>query len=446
MAKRAGKGIAVGFVALGCPKNIVDSERMLAQIVEAGFLVAADPSQADVVVINTCGFIEPAKAESLEAIEKAIKDKRAGGVRKLIVAGCLSQRLGGQLLEQTDGIDAIVPLEQRDNIARIIQQTLVTRDARVYHGPLPTTVADDRNRLRIGPAHSAYLRISEGCNHQCSFCTIPAIRGPFRSKPPDMVLDEAKELVASGAVELNLIGQDTTRYGQDLKMRDGLARLLRELEHVTNLVWIRLLYAYPTGITDDLIGTIVDSDKIVRYLDIPIQHANDEILKAMRRPDTHETLRRLIERLRAAMPDVVLRTTVIVGFPGETDAHFNDLLGFVRAARFDALGAFTFFPEVGTPAATYPDQVPDAVKQARLDELMRAQQEIAFAKNESRVDARLTCLIDAAGDGTTVGRFYGQAPEIDSVCIFPNGSGGPGQFVEGRVVGVEGYDLQVERV
>ena len=319
-------------------------------------------------------------------------------------------------------------------------------------------MTDDRNRLRIGPAHSAYLRIAEGCNHRCSFCTIPAIRGPFRSKPLEWVVDEARELVRSGAVELNLIAQDTTRYGSDLKMKNGLARLLGELQKVEGLAWVRLLYAYPTGITNALIEAIIGNEKVVRYLDIPIQHASDEILKAMRRPDTNESLRRLVERLRSAMPDIVLRTTLIVGFPGETDKQFNELLDFLRDTRFDAVGAFTFFPEADTPAASFPDQVPDPIKQVRLDELMRTQQKIAFAKNESRIGSRLTCLIDALGeDGSTVGRFYGQAPEIDGVCLVYSvpvrasknrltAELQTGQFVEGRVIGTECYDLRIERI
>jgi ribosomal protein S12 methylthiotransferase len=470
MAKRKRQTITIGFIALGCPKNVVDSERMLAEIVEAGFLIAADPSEADVVIVNTCGFIEPAKAESLEAVQQAVQSKRAGTVQKVIVAGCLSQRLGKDLLKEAGGIDAVVTLEERDRIVPIIRQTLADHTARVYGGTPSVTVMDDRNRLRIGPSHSAYLRISEGCNHECSFCTIPAIRGPFRSKPMELILAEARELVRSGAVELSLIGQDTTRYGQDLKLTGGLVKLLGELQNIRDLKWIRLLYAYPMGITDELIEAIVKNEKVVHYLDIPIQHVNDVILKAMRRPDRNEGLRRLVERLRAAMPDVVIRTTLIVGFPGETDAQFAELLGFLRDMRLGAVGAFTFFPEAGTVAASLPDQVPDAVKQSRLDELMGTQQGIAFAANEGRIGSELTCLVDSiADDGTAVARFYGQAPEIDSVCVVDSeigdqGSGirgrrmvagqlppephplSPGQFVRGRVVGTEGYDLRVERI
>ncbi len=448
----------MGFVALGCPKNLVDSEKMLAHIAEAGFLIAAEPEHADVVIINTCGFIEPAKIESLETVRQAIANKRMGNVQKVIVAGCLSQRLGPELLEQAVGVDAVVGLEHRDAIVRIIQETLASDEARVYHGPMAPAIADDRVRLRIGPAHSAYLRISEGCSHRCSFCTIPMIRGPFRSKPPALVLEEARELAGSGAVELNLIGQDTTLYGRDLKLQDGLVSLLREMEQIPGLSWIRLLYAYPTGITDPLIETIAQSEKVVHYLDLPVQHANDRILKAMRRPDKKEDLCRLLDRLRAAMPDIILRTTLIVGFPGETQNEFDELREFVQGARFDALGAFIYFPEAGTPAAEMPDQVAEEVKQARLDELMLTQQEIAFAKNRKRIGSQLTCLVEEGGRKTEDGRgrrrrsalgrgrFYGQAPDIDSACIIERCATPPGRFVETNVIGTRDYDLVVEQI
>jgi len=447
MTKSRKKKVAVGFVALGCPKNVVDSERMLAEIVEAGFLIAAEPSQADVVIINTCGFIEPAKVESLDAVMQAVEGKQSGRVRKVIVAGCLAQRLGVQLLDEAEGVDAVVGLGQRDSIVEIIRRTLSADEPGIYGDRTLLPPTDDRVRLRIGPAHCAYLRISEGCDHRCSFCTIPAIRGPFHSKPPELVLEEARQLVTSGAVELNLIGQDTTIYGRDLKMTDGLAHLLPELEAIADLVWIRLLYAYPRGITDSLIDAIARSDKVLHYLDIPIQHANDKILRAMRRPDTANGLRTMIERLRRAIPDIVLRTTVIVGFPGETDADFADLLDFIRWAQFDALGAFTFFPEAGTPAAQFPDQIPDDVKQARLDALMLAQQEIAFAKNRARVGQRPKCLIDSVDpQGIGYGRFYGQAPDIDGICVVTNCMAGPGSYADVKVVGVRDYDLLVEQI
>jgi len=471
MAKKKQNSAIVGFVALGCPKNIVDSEKMLAEIVQAGFLITADPENADVVVINTCGFIAPAKDEALEAIRHAVHCKLNGTVKKVIVAGCLPERLGRQLFEQTDGIDSIVGLGQRNNIARIIRKTIISSQPTAYLDQPSLAINDDRARLLITPRHWAYLRISEGCNHKCSFCTIPAIRGSFRSKPEELVLAEAAELVSAGVVELNIIAQDTTYYGRDLKIKNGLARLLKKLEQIIGLKWIRLMYLWPSGIDDRLIETIATSEKVVHYLDIQIQHVNDEILKAMLRPDTKDRLRRLIENLRSAIPDCLLRTTVMVGFPSETDRQFNELLSFIEWAEFDALGCFKFYPESGTGAAELPAQVPDKVKQQRLDELMLTQQKIAFAKNKNRIGGKLTCLVDSVDpvrsklsktnenlrantvtsngvddEGTGRGRFYGQAPDIDSICIIENCSAKQGQFINTKIVGTKDYDLLVQQI
>ena len=441
------KPITVGFVALGCPKNIVDSERMLAEIAEAGLVITAEPDNADVVVINTCGFIAPAKAEALEAIKHAVDCKLKGTVKKVIVAGCLPQRLGRQLFKQTDGIDAILGLGQRDTIARIIKKTIRSKQPAAYLDQSSKTISNDRARLLITPQHWAYLRISEGCNHHCSFCTVPAIRGPFRSKAQKLIPAEAAELVWAGVVELNIIAQDTTNYGRDLKIKNGLSKLVKEFEKIAALKWIRLMYLYPAGVTDELIETIAESEKIVHYIDIPIQHINDKILKDMRRPDTTHRICSLVENLRRACPDIVLRTTVIIGFPGETDRQFNELLKFIKWAKFDCLGCFRYYPESGTPAARMPGQVPDRIKQQRLEELMLTQQEIAFAKNESRIGSKLTCLVDSVETGSTAkGRFYGQAPDIDSICIIKNYSAGPGKFVDTKVIGTKNYDLTVEQI
>jgi len=455
----------VGFIALGCPKNIVDSERMLAEIAEAGFLITpletrrkkaltgitAQPEppevwRADVVVVNTCGFIEPAKAEALEAIKHAIDCKHNGTVKKVIVAGCLSERLGTELFNQANGIDAVVGLGQRDAIARIIKKTIRSKQPASFLGQSPHTISDDSTRLLITPRHWAYLRISEGCNHRCSFCTVPAIRGPFRSKPKELILAEAAELVSAGVVELNVIAQDTTNYGRDLKIKNGLSKLVKELEKIPNLAWIRLMYLYPAGITEQLIETVAKSEKIVHYFDIPIQHINDKILQGMRRPDTKERICSLIENLRTNLPDAVLRTNLIVGFPGETDQQFNELLDFVKLAKFDALGAFKYYPESGTGAAEMPGQVPDKIKQQRLEELMLTQQKIAFAKNKNQIGSKLTCLVDSIEKSTARGRFYGQAPDIDSICVIKNCSASPGQFVGAKVVDTKDYDLVVEQI
>jgi len=446
MARKKQK-VTIGFIALGCPKNIIDSERMLAEIAEAGFMITSEPDNADVIVINTCGFIAPAKAESLEEIKHAVDRKCSGDIKKVIVAGCLPEREGRQLFEQVDGIDAVIGLGQRDNIARIIKKTLSCGQQTTYLDQQKDIIHDDRARLLITPGHWAYLRISEGCNHRCSFCTIPAIRGRFRSKPRELVLAEAAELVSAGAVELNIIAQDSTYYGRDLKIRNGLTGLVSELEEIAGLSWIRLMYLYPAGIDDKLIETIAESEKIVRYLDIPIQHINSKILKAMCRPDTEDQLHRLIEKLRSAIPDIVLRTTVIVGFPGESDQQFAELLDFVKWVQFDALGCFKFYAESGTAAAQMPGQVPEEMKQQRLEELMLTQQEIAFAKNKNRIGSKLTCLVDCVdGEGSGRGRFYGQAPDIDSVCIIKNCLAQPGEFINAKVIGTKEYDLLVEKI
>ncbi len=445
--KTAKKPITVGFIALGCPKNMVDSEKMLAEIAQANLVITAEPDNADVVVINTCGFIAPAKEEALQAIKHALDCKAAGTVKKVIVAGCLCERLQTGLFNHAKGIDAIVGLDQRDEIARIIKKTLHSNKSSCYLEHRSQKISDDRARLLITPGHWAYLRISEGCDHRCSFCTVPSIRGRFRSKPQENVLAEANELVRAGVIELNIIGQDTANYGRDLKTKDGLSKLLGELEKITGLTWARLMYLYPAGITEQLIETIAKSEKTVHYIDMPIQHINDKILKDMRRADTKEHICSLVENLRSSIPDIVLRTTVITGFPGETERQFDELLEFIKWARFNCLGCFKYYCESGTPAAEMPGQVSDDVKQQRLEELMLTQQKIAFARNKERIGSKLTCLVDSVdGKRTGTGRFYGQAPDIDSICIIKNCSAKPGQFVDAKVTAAKDYDLIVEQI
>ena len=447
MSKKKNKAITVGFVALGCPKNIVDSEKMLAEIVGNGLLLTSDADNADVVVINTCGFIAPAKAEAIEAIRDAVTNKRKGNVKKVIVTGCLAERMGKELLNEVDGIDAVIGLASRDSIAKIIKKTFSASKRKAWLDQSSSSVANDRARLLITPGHWAYLRISEGCDHRCAFCTIPAIRGRFRSKQPEEILAEANELVESGVVELNIIAQDTAYYGRDLKITDGLANLLKQLEGIEKLKWVRLMYLYPVGITEQLIETIHSSEKVVPYFDIPIQHINDTILKKMRRPDTKMRICGLFEKLRKTMPETILRSTIIVGLPGETDEQFAELLDFVNSTKFDALGAFKYYPEQGTEAAEMDNQVLEEIKQSRLEQLMLTQQEIAFAKNEIRIGSELTCLVDSVQtQGTAQGRFYGQAPEIDSICLIEKCSAQAGEFVDTKVIGSKEYDLIVEQI
>lgn len=451
MTRKLQKDVTVGFISLGCPKNTVDSERMLAQIAQAHLLITGEPDNADVVVINTCGFIAPAKAESIEIITHAVECKRRGTVKKVIVAGCLAERMRERLFSEVEGIDAVIGLDKRDSIVRVIKQTL-SAEAQAAYVDSPrnqhsdASLLDDRTRLLITPSHWTYLRISEGCNHRCSFCTIPSIRGPFRSKPLDTVLAEADELVSAGAVELNLIAQDTANYGRDLKNKSTLPNLLTELVKIEALAWIRLMYLYPTGIDEKLIETVAANQKIVNYFDIPIQHVNNRILKAMRRPETTDQIRRLIDNLRTDVPDVTLRTTLIIGFPGETNEEFAELLDFAKWAKFDALGCFAYCREPGTGAAELQRQIPEHIKQQRLEEIMLAQQEIAFAKNAQRIGKKLKCLVDFVDNNTANGRYYGQAPEIDSLCIIKNCSAPPGQFIETEVVATRDYDLIVEQI
>ncbi len=439
--------VTIGFIALGCPKNLVDSERMLAQIAQAGFIITDDADNADAVVINTCGFIAPAKIEAYDAIHRAVVQKRKGNVKKIIVAGCLPQRAGKELLNEVGEIDAVLGLEHSDDIVPVLEKCLAADKHIELITPGFNSLFDDRIRLRITPQHYAYLKICEGCSRNCSFCTIPAIRGKARSKSEQLILDEALRLVHSGTVELNIIGQDITTYGNDLKIKDALPSLLVELSKIPRLRWIRLLYLYPTGVTDRLIETVSDCEKILPYFDIPLQHINPQILKAMRRPHSKDKIVRLIEKLRRKLPHCVLRTTFIVGFPGETDRHFDELLNFIEWARFDNLGCFTFYPEERTPAAKLPQQIPDRVKQQRLDRLMLAQQKIAFEKNKARIGQTLTCLIDKIEKGhTATGRFFGQAPQIDPVCIINNSSADAGDFIKAKVASTRDYDLLCRRI
>ena len=424
---------------------------MLAIIGQAGFLLSGDVDNADVIVINTCGFIKPAKDEAIQAIRTAADQKKKGKVKRIIVAGCLSQRMGQQLADEVEGIDAIVGLAARDIIDRVIREAVTAgpgkKACRMYLSGGREQTSDDRGRLLITPQHWAYLRISEGCDRKCSFCTIPAIRGKFRSKKPQLVLAEAEELTGNGAVELSIIAQDSSYYGRDLGLKNGLCGLIRKLEKIDRLEWIRLMYLYPAAIDARLIETIAASNKVVNYIDMPIQHVNDEILQKMRRTERKKSVTALIENLRTAMPDVVLRTTIIVGFPGETDKQFEELLDFVKWAQFDALGCFTFYPENLTPAAQMPGQVPQEVKNRRADTLMRVQQEIAFSKGQKRLADELVCLIDEVDDkGSGKGRFYGQAPHIDSICHIRRCSGRAGEFVRTKVLETSDYDLVVEQI
>jgi ribosomal protein S12 methylthiotransferase len=440
------KQLTVGFVALGCPKNIVDSEKMLSLVAQAGFVIDYDISRADIIIVNTCGFIRPAVEEAKAAINEAIgcKRRKNAKTKKVVVTGCLAERFKQQLIEEMPLIDAVVCLGERDNIVKVLENLNIADSPRLYQSAADwdKTAQDDSDRLLIGSAHHAYLRISEGCDKNCSYCTIPAIKGKFRSKALDKIIAEANQLVDSGAVELSIIAQDSTNWGQDFGEKDGLVKVIAELEKIKKLKWIRLMYLNPPGISDEIIEAIGKSQKVVKYIDMPIQHINNDILKKMHRTDTHEKIVVLIEKIRKAIPGVVLRTTIIVGFPGETEEQFGELADFIKNVRFDALGCFGFCAEAGTKAAGLPNQIDEKIKEARREKIMLIQQKIVFAKNAAMKGKILECLIDENdGSNPAVGRYYGQGVGIDSVCFVKNCKAEVGSFIKAKVIGSQGYDL-----
>jgi ribosomal protein S12 methylthiotransferase len=435
----------ISFVSLGCSKNLVDSERMLGLLAQDGYAIVPDSERADLVVINTCGFIDSARRESIGVIEEMLARKRSGEVKGVIVAGCLAERQKATLFEQFPEIDQVVGVFGRDEIGRVANRLLGDlNEQRGLFRPAPIQAQDDRARLRITPRHMAYLKVSEGCDRFCTFCAIPLMRGKHVTKPIEMVVGEAEELAGDGVRELVLVAQDMTYYGLDLYGRPRLAELLQALEAVEGIDWIRILYCYPQFFTDELYGVLAGSTKIIPYLDMPLQHINDRLLKLMNRRHNRAESEAIITRLRATIPGLVLRTTLIVGFPGETEAEFAELLEFVAATKFERLGAFTYSFEPDTPAARLSDHLPEALKQERRDRLMAVQQPIAFAFNRTLVGKTLDVLIDAPapeGRHLWLGRTYADAPDVDGNAWVRCSSVQPGDLVECEIVGTDDYDL-----
>ncbi len=433
------------IISLGCPKNLVDSERMLGLLQLEGYQMVTEPEGADFVIVNTCGFLQAARQESLDAIREMVQLKQKGLVGGVIVAGCLAERNKKALLEACPGVDQVVGLFARDEIGQAADRLAGGgAEQRTIFRPAPVAPLVDSDRLRLTPRHVAYLKVSEGCSRLCTFCSIPLIRGKHLSKPIDQVVAEAEQLVADGARELVLVAQDTTSYGIDLGGEPRLAPLLKRLVDTPGLDWIRLMYLYPMHFTDELFEVLSSAPKILPYLDLPLQHINDKILRRMnRRVDRAET-ERLLDQLRERIEGLVLRTTLITGFPGETEGQFAELVDFVGQRRFERLGVFAYSREPDTPAARLPGQVAPKVARARRDRLMAAQQEIAFAWGESQVGRTLAVLIDRCIPGEQdayVGRSYADAPEVDGV-VYVTGSGlAPGQIVPCEIVAARGYDL-----
>lgn len=482
----------VTFVSLGCAKNLVDSESMLGRLAESGCAVTGSVEAADTVVVNTCGFLESSRSEALSICREMAAMKDAGRLKRLVVAGCLVQRDGEKLLDWVPQIDALVGVNNRDDIVRAVWR--LDRDASVsrYMGEYHAQPWSDQARLQLTPRHYAYVRVSEGCDQKCTFCTIPSIRGPMHCKSPEQIVNEGRELIAAGSRELLLIGQDTTSYGADIGYKEGLGGLLRTLDREwEGADWIRLMYVYPSIFTDAMIDAIAESPRIVKYIDMPLQHISDRVLRAMHRRVTRSETESLLERLRGRIPGVAIRTTFIVGFPGETEAEFDELLAFVREQRFDAAGAFKYSREPETPAGRMKEQVAEEVKRERRERFMRVQQEVAFENARAQIGRSFEVVVDRVdgrragtdrsapeqasplgiigdiarenvgesglshedefghgesrrGGAHAVARSALQAPDVDPVCILRGSKYSPGQRLEVKCVASEGYDLVVE--
>jgi ribosomal protein S12 methylthiotransferase len=438
------------FVSLGCPKNLVDSERMLGKLAQDGYTLTPNADGADVVVVNTCGFIEPARQESLGVIREMLSLKEQGRVGAVVVAGCLAERKKEDLLLEVPGVDHIVGVFGREEITQVVDRALSGRqEQRSLFRPAPVRALEDTARLRITPRHYAYLKISEGCDRLCTFCAIPGMRGKHVTKPIDEVLREARELAADGVRELIIVAQDTTYYGLDLYGLVRLAELLRDLDNIEGLEWIRILYAYPIYFTDDLIETLATAKKIVPYLDMPLQHINDRVLKRMQRRVNRRATEELLCKLRAAIPNLTLRTTFIVGFPGETEAEFDELQAFVRQACFERAGVFTYSFEPGTPATRLDGHLPEEVKTERRDRLMATQQQFALEWSQRQVGKEIEVLIDGPDPEVpnhALARGHADAPDIDCVVRVKGKGLHAGDLVRVKVTGADGYDLAARMI
>jgi len=431
----------IGLISLGCPKNVVDAEEILGEVEKAGHEIESDPTRAEVLIVNTCGFIRSAKEESIDAVLDAVRYKTNGACRSVIVTGCLAQRYGAELAEELPEADAFIGLKESRDIARVISRTL--RGDRVVEVGEPSAWwLKSGNRVLSTPPWTAYLRVADGCDNRCTYCAIPGIRGGFRSRPERDVLDEARALADAGVKELNLIAQAITRYGTDTAGEQRLPGLLGKLSAVDGIRWIRLLYCYPTKISDDLIRTIAANEKVCKYIDVPLQHCSDRILRAMGRRGSKQEYLDLFARIREECPAAALRTTFMVGFPGETEEEFEELMDFVRRVRFDRMGVFCYSAEDGTQAALLPDKVNRSTTNSRYRRLMELQREISLGRNKELIGSRLEVLVESVEGKSAVGRSYRDAPDIDGVVYLENpGRAAPGDFIAAEVTEARDYDL-----
>lgn len=434
------------FVSLGCDKNLVDTEVMLGLLASRGHQMVDSEEIADVIVINTCCFIHDAKEESIQTILEMAEYKKAGSCKALIVTGCLAQRYKQEIIDEIEEVDAVLGTTSYDKIVEAIDEALAGHTS-VEMTDIDALPLVESKRLVTTGGHFAYLKIAEGCDKHCTYCIIPKIRGNFRSVPIERLLKEAEDLVAQGVKEIILVAQETTLYGKDLYGEKSLHKLLRELCKISGLRWIRILYCYPEEITDELIQVIKEEDKICNYLDLPIQHASDGILKRMGRRTSKEQLVEIIGKLRKEIPDIAIRTTLITGFPGETQEQHEELMEFVDEMEFDHLGVFTYSPEEDTPAAVMPDQIPEDVKEDRQAELMELQQEIAFDLAEEMIGREVLVMIEGkvADENAYVGRTYKDAPNVDGLIFVESEEElMSGDFARVRITGALEYDLMGE--
>ena len=444
----------LGVVSLGCPKNAVDTELVLGDLQGGEYEITADQKEADVIIVNTCGFIESSKKESIDAILDMAALKTEGKCKKLVVTGCLSERYSDELLKEIPEIDHMLGVNQYPRLKKILKESDSQKEnTSINHVHEPAEYFESyMNRVLTTPFYSSYLKLGEGCSNKCSFCIIPKIRGQFRSRSPESIIAEAKHFAQHGVKEFNLISQDTTMYGVDLKMKNGLVQLLKSLSKIDGVEWMRLFYCYPTFINSELIEYIASEEKVCNYVDVPLQHTHDFMLKRMKRQETEKGVRSMINELRTKVPDIALRTTFITGFPGETDTHFKHLLEFVREIQFDHVGVFTYFHEEGTTAYNYSDLVPNEIAVLRRDELMSMQQQINRKKNKARVGEVLPVLIegtDAEEEYLVTGRLATQAPEIDGQVIIEESDVEIGQILPMLITGSTDYDLvarQAEKI
>lgn len=445
----------IGVVSLGCPKNLVDSETMLGLIHEENYEITNDPSEAEIIIVNTCGFIESAKEESINTILQMAEYKKSGSCKYIIVTGCLSQRYAEELFSELPEADAIAGVEVYDEIGSIIKRVTNGERFIMLERSKPDVIYTSKEtflpRILTTPSYTAYLKIAEGCDNCCSYCAIPKIRGPYRSKPMEQVLKEAKTLAANGVKELIVVAQDTTRYGEDLPGgKLLLADLLKELNKIESLKWIRVMYCYPNNFTDELIETFASLDKVCKYVDLPLQHASNRLLASMNRYDTREEVETLLAKLRKRIPGIVIRTTFIVGFPGETDADFEELKEFVEQQRFENAGVFAYSQEEGTVAGAMPNQIPDEIKQERYHELMALQAQISEEIHKDTEGQTLEVLVEGIeedGSGLHYGRSYREAPDIDGLVFIENpGDIKPGCFVKVNILQGFTYESVGERI